>query len=239
MKFDLHLHSCNSFDSFSSVEKVIKYAKKQGLSGIAITDHEKILSDEYIERYTDRNFWLIKGEEVYTEIGDIVGLFLSGPLKERSAARLVDEIHSQGGLAILVHPFKRTKSTYPEKILTLLDAVEVANSRWRDLSSIANNQKVNNLLAQVRGRSAGSDAHFLFEIGRAHLVTPCLSTQEELKQVIRTGTGRVVFKQSSEWLDILSQGVKFLKHPSFKQFLRLVYYSGRNFIFPNRRDNVE
>jgi predicted metal-dependent phosphoesterase TrpH len=235
MRFDLHVHTRNSYDSFSSVKNIIKYAKKRRLNGIAITDHEHSVSDEYIDGYLNDDIWIIKGSEICTEIGDIIGLFLSEPLKSRNSVDLIREIHDQNGISILAHPFKRTSYSYSEEILNMLDAVEVANARWRDLNLITHNPEVRHLLSLVRGRSAGSDAHFSFEVGRAYLTTPYVTTQEELKKIICSGAGGVVCNHSSEWLDFLSQGIKFLKSPSIKQFLRLIYWSGRHLIFSNRR----
>jgi len=125
MRFDLHVHSRKSYDSFSSVENIIRYAKKRRLKGIAITDHEHFLSDGDIDCHLGDDFWVIKGAEMYTELGDIIGLFLSKPLKSGSSSDLIHEIHDQGGIAILAHPFKRTNHNYPEKILEMIDAVEM------------------------------------------------------------------------------------------------------------------
>lgn len=235
MRFDLHVHSRKSYDSFSSVKNIIKYAKKRRLNGIAITDHEHFLSDGDIDCHSDDDFWVIKGAEMYTEAGDIIGLFLSKPLNSRNSVDLIHEIHDQGGIAILAHPFKRTNHNYSEKILEMLDAVEIVNARWKDLSLLIHSPKVRHLLSTVRGRSAGSDSHFVFEVGRAYLTIPYVATHEELKKIIRSGVGQAICKCQSEWLDDLSQGVKFLKKPTVKQFLRIIYGSARHLIFPNRR----
>ena len=235
MRFDLHIHSCKSYDSFSSLDNIVECAKKRGLHGVAITDHEHFLSDGDIDCHLDDDFWVIKGAEMYTELGDIIGLFLSKPLKTRNSIDLIHEIHDQGGIAILAHPFKRTNHNYPEKILEMIDAVEIVNARWKDLSLLTHNPKVRHLLSIVRGRSAGSDSHFVFEVGRAYLTIPYVATHEELKKTIRSGVGQAICKCQSEWLDGLSQGVKFLKKPSVKQFLRIIYGSARHLVFPSRR----
>ena len=182
MKFDLHVHSRRSYDSFSSIENILKYAKKRCLNGVAITDHEHFLSDDDINYLQDQNIWVIKGAEMWTEIGDIIGLFLSRPLKCKKPMDLIGEIHDQNGIAILAHPFKRRSCSYPEEILCLLDAIEVANGRWKDLRLFSQNQEVNHLLSVVEGRSAGSDSHFAFEVGQTYLTTPYVATQEELKK---------------------------------------------------------
>ena len=235
MKFDLHIHSRRSYDSFSSVENIIKYAKKRNLNGVAITDHEHFLSNNDFNCSLDQDIWVIKGAEMWTEMGDIIGLFLSSPLKCNKPMDLINEIHDQNGIAILAHPFKRRKYSYPEEILRLFDAIEVANGRWKDLRLFSQNQEVNHLLSVVEGRSAGSDSHFAFEVGRTYLTTPYVATQEELKKKICSGEGQAIYSGNSEWLDGFSQGVKFLKNPSIKQFLRTIYWSSQYMFFQNRR----
>ncbi|MCK5234581.1 MAG: PHP domain-containing protein, partial [Candidatus Aenigmarchaeota archaeon] len=42
MKLDLHIHSERSCDSFMKAGKIIEIAKKIGLDGIAITDHNAL-----------------------------------------------------------------------------------------------------------------------------------------------------------------------------------------------------
>lgn len=224
MKFDLHIHSNRSYDSLSQIDKIIEYAKKRQLNGIAITDHEAMVVGELIDDSMRDNIWIIRGSEMQTDIGDIIGLFISKELKSREAISLVDEIHDQNGIAILAHPFKRMDH-YPTRILEKIDAVEVVNARWRDLSLMTVNPRVRELLEMVRGRSAGSDSHFSFEVGGAYWATPSLETEEDLKKSVCSGNGQGICNHCCGWLDNVSQGIKLLKEPSIEQFARMIYLS--------------
>ena len=42
MKFDLHIHTKYSIDSTSKPEKIVKIAKKRGMDGVAVSDHNNI-----------------------------------------------------------------------------------------------------------------------------------------------------------------------------------------------------
>ncbi|MGD0886015.1 MAG: PHP domain-containing protein [Thermodesulfovibrionales bacterium] len=233
LKFDLHIHSRKSHDSFSSISDIIKCAKKRQLDGIALTDHEISATEDGEDIALRNNMRLIKGNEVQTEIGDIIGLFISKPLRSKKAESLVEEIHDQGGIAILAHPFKYTRS-YPVAILEKIDAVEVINARWKDLNMLAGNPKVSELLSIVKGRSAGSDSHFSFEVGRAYWVTPYIKSEEELKKSICNNIGYAHARCYSAWLDEVSQGAKFLKNPSIKQLARIMYWTLRHLTFAKR-----
>ena len=104
MKFDLHVHTSKSFDSLLGIEAIAKRAKRKGLDGIALTDHEKVC-DEPIEALEKRfGIWIIPGVEVRTEVGDIIGLFIAEMVVERSAELLIDAIHWQGGWPFCLTP---------------------------------------------------------------------------------------------------------------------------------------
>lgn len=236
MKFDLHIHSHKSYDSVASVKTIINNAKRQGLSGIAMTDHEVLASEDVVDLAKENNIWIIRGIEAKTDIGDVIGLFLSKEIRSRKADIVIEEIHDQGGIAILAHPFKYMKRIdhYPTKIIEKLDALEIVNARWEDLRLFPNNQMVHKLLSAVQGRSAGSDSHFALEVGRAYWTTPPLTSQEELKESIRANKGEAISASFSKWLDGPSQFVKFLKKPTLKQVARMGYWSSRRVIFGKR-----
>lgn len=233
MQFDLHIHSARSHDSFSSLEAIVGAALQRGLTGIAVTDHGLTASDEMARAAGESGLWIIRGNEVQTEIGDILGLFLTGSIRQSNADAVIDEIHDQGGIAVLAHPFKYHGS-YPLLLIEKLDAVEISNARWKDLTLLAGDRRVDLLLQAVAGRSAGSDAHFSFEVGRTCWATQPLGTPEELKKSICRGQGAAEGRSSSGWLDEASQCSKFLKRPTARQLARVVYSSLRRMAFVPR-----
>lgn len=224
MKFDLHTHTRQSEDAGSSFRSILKRAKTKGLDGIAVTNHETFFDPDKLKLSMDTHIWIISGEEVHTEIGDIIALFISKPVIKRYAEEVINEVHSQGGIVVLAHPFKRI-CHYPISILERIDAVEIVNARWMDIRIWASRPDVSQLLDTVKGRTAGSDAHFSFEIGNAYWETPHLDSPEALKDRICRGTGRSICQTSTQWPDILSQCVKFYRTPSPKQFARIFYWA--------------
>lgn len=111
-KADIHIHTTFS-DGLDEPEAVVNYVLTQtDLSVIAITDHNTIdgarVAYEYWQkhRHDFRQLELIKGVEVSSAEGHILGLFLEEDIAmNMSAAATVDAIHAQGGLAIAAHPF--------------------------------------------------------------------------------------------------------------------------------------
>lgn len=158
MKFDLHIHSNCSYDSFSNPSKIIKVAKNKGLDVISITDHDTLKAYKKFEQYP--NIAVICGMEIKTDMGDLIGLFLNDEIKSKIFFDVVDEIRSQNGLIVLPHPFRRKCD--PNSLIEYVDLIEVINAR----SSCIENTNAWKLSQQYDKKPiTGSDAHSYFEIG--------------------------------------------------------------------------
>lgn len=237
MKFDLHMHSRSSYDCSSNIEAILSKAKETGLDGIAITDHDIFNSYDITSLEQKHNLWIIPGAELCTDIGDIIGLYISDNINIKDAGKAIDEIHNQGGLAILAHPYKRIKE-YPIDILKKLDAIEQVNSRWVDLQEYRDIKKVDMILSMLPGRTAGSDSHFVFEIGNAFLETTLLTDKSELRKIIIEGNGVPRYNKITSWMELVSQLVKFLKNPNSRQGIRLPYYFLRQLFQSNKKRRI-
>lgn len=167
MKFDLHIHSKYSYDSFLSPLDIIKIAKKKGLDGIAVTDHNTIKGGIETSKLNNKNnFIVIVGSEIRTEYGDIIGLFLNEEIKSRIFMQVVEEIKDQGGFVILPHPF-RLGVDFPINLLKHIEIIEAFNAR----SPKSLNVRALELAKRFKKPMvAGSDAHLSFELGRGRTI---------------------------------------------------------------------
>lgn len=163
--FDLHMHSRHSFDGVMAPAHIVRLARRRGLAGIAVSDHNTIAGGlEAAAANDDPNFIVIVGAEIQSEVGDILGLFLSREITTRQSLEVVADIHDQGGIAILPHPYAHHQNLTPE-LLQQLDGVEIYNGRdKRDYSAQTYAE-----IATPYGLAtmANSDAHLYWEIGRA------------------------------------------------------------------------
>ena len=214
---DFHVHSTYSFDSLMSLREILREAKKKGLRGIAITDHNTIegaIEAQKLNR--DPQLTIIVGAELKTEVGEIIGIFLKNRISSKKIGEVVDEIHSQGGLVILPHPYKYKSAIFFDKsILEKIDFIESFNSRCT-----ANQNRKARLLAESLNKPevGGSDAHFLLEIGNAKTEV----TKDFLKRVITRGSIiSVKGRRSPFYFQILSQLIKRTK--TFHKILRPNY----------------
>lgn len=155
MRIDLHIHTKYSADCNMNPKDIIKIESSRGVDCIAVTDHNSISAfNDFKNRIT-----LIKGEEISTDKGHLMGLFLEDAIKSREFFSACDEIRSQGAIAVLPHPFRSHKK--PESLLRSVDLVEVFNAR----TSISGNERALEMANKnKKPHICGSDAHFLSEL---------------------------------------------------------------------------
>ena len=196
LRLDLHVHSCRSPDGCMSLAEIVERARAAGLSGAAVCDHDLALTDPRGSRV-----------EVATEYGHLLGLFVTGPVKAWSLRQAVDIIHGQGGLAVLAHPFERSRDAARlEPIVPLLDGAEVWNGRA--------DRKIRqaNALAEAFARAhglrpfAGSDAHLPQEIGNGVTAVEAEAlTLAAAKTALLAGEARISGRRSRAWYTARSQ----------------------------------
>jgi len=177
--FDIHIHS-NYSDGANSIEEIVKHAKKIGLDGIAITDHDEIEGTLKAMEFDSENFRVIPGIEVSSKAGHIVGLGLEEIVHdELSAEDTVERIHELGGIAIAVHPYDRIRMGVGDLIYELdFDAVEIYNGHTLSVTKSPEDVMKGLKIPAV----CGSDAHCLDEIGMA-----VIKVEGDLMEAIRRG----------------------------------------------------
>jgi hypothetical protein len=171
---DLHMHTDHSGDCATPVEVLLATAREQGLGAIAVTDHNEISGALEARAQAARSeahppVKVIVGEEVKTaEQGEVIGLFIEEKIpRGLSLEETVAEIHRQGGLVYVPHPFDRMHSV-PDyehllKILEDVDAIEIFNPR---VAIPAFNEEADRFAAKYRiTPAAGSDSHVAQGLG--------------------------------------------------------------------------
>ena len=172
LKYDLHVHTNYSKCSNMKLEVLLKTAKKRGLNGIAVTDHNTIEGALKAKKLNkDRNFEVIVGEEVSTAQGDVLAYYIKKPIKSTDFFQMADEVKKQNGLIVIPHPFRTAlaaghKFKLPFKaIKNKIDAIEVFNARTLP----GDNEKANNAADKLNiAKTGGSDSHFKFEVATAY-----------------------------------------------------------------------
>jgi predicted metal-dependent phosphoesterase TrpH len=133
-----HLHTKYSYDSFLKPETIVDTLVKANIDNVIITDHNSILGAQEAKRYAEENhngkINVIIGEEVNTDIGDIIGFPLKEEIQDFDHLIVIDKIKKQGGFVCIPHPYKYHNlfRIHESKFLNEIDFVEVFNSRLTD-----------------------------------------------------------------------------------------------------------
>lgn len=211
MKIDLHTHTEHSFDSELSVRTLIQNAKKVGLHAIAITDHDS-MSACGIAKKLAKQIAIIPGMEITSRGGThITGLFLKDEIVSKDIFDIIDEIHDQGGLALIPHPFrpgsglifnkeKRTIFTGEEtmRILSSTDLIETVNFRCSAEDTLSA-ERFFGFHPDIP-QTAGSDAHSNDEVGKAYVELEKVKSDslEDIKEALLHSPRTIRFEAYSE-----------------------------------------
>jgi len=181
------MHTHYSKDATTTLKEVIHYAKKRGLDGVAVTDHDTTLGALRLAKR--KSLIVIPGVEVGTLNGHVLALNVTGSIKPKlSLLETVEKIRQLGGIAVIAHPAVVLKSGLGHKISAIsdLDAVEVINAAAFPffLSTYLSRR-----LAWRLGlpQTAGSDAHHPKEIGMAYTIVNADSNRDDIIEAIRKG----------------------------------------------------
>lgn len=192
---DLHLHTCYSDGLMTPAETVEISARYAPVNVIAITDHDTtegaFIARDYARQYYP-NLDVIIGQEVTTDEGDVVGLYLQSTLPKFSTAlAAIEAIHHQGGLAVAVHPFVfgwGMQSVHYAILRLPFDAVEV---RHGCPLSIPGNlwATLVNRWGQRLPALGNSDSHIPYTTGQAFTWFPGVNSAD-LRWAIENGMVR-------------------------------------------------
>lgn len=195
-RVDLHVHTNATEGAPSTLDELVRAARKAGLDAIAITDRD-YCTPVPIEL---RGVLLIPGCEVTTLGGQIIGVFLDRPLDLvrlrhaglPTADEAVMEIHRCGGLAILAHPFAE-KDANPALFPIRPDAVETFSARAALQRSDANQCAALWAAEHQRPKVGSSNAHSAQELGNGYTEIACRRlTRAALKEAVDLGHCRPV-----------------------------------------------
>ncbi|MBT3259691.1 MAG: PHP domain-containing protein [Deltaproteobacteria bacterium] len=199
---DLHMHTSPASACASSpVDEMIEEAKRIGLDGICLTDHNYRWDPKEIQRLRDKHqFLVLSGNEITTVQGDIVVFGLDEDIQGIIALKdLAEKVAAVDGFMIAAHPFRGFLAVSGDKLG--LDVDRAAN---RPMFSLVNgvetlNSKVtmdeNRFCGQVAKAlnlpaTGGSDAHLAGEVGvYATKFSRVIKNEEELMAALRAGDG--------------------------------------------------
>lgn len=201
LKVDLHVHTSHSRDSLASPENVVNKAIELGLDAIAVTDHDTIEGALEAERLArGKGLLVIPGQEIHTQEGEVIVLGIREPMPSRRPALETLKLAKQrGGFVVIPHPFDFMRKGLGKSItgcLEYIDAIEVFNART--IFGWLNNRAKE--FAETRGLPtvAGSDSHFLDEMGTSYMLIKSPKNIQAILDVARSGKPELITRKQGK-----------------------------------------
>lgn len=185
MNIDLHTHSIASPDGGLNEAQYQAMLASGKLDYIAVTDHGTITFARALQQRLGAQ--IIVGEEITAREGDIIGLYLRHAVPGGlPVVETASQIHGQGGLVYVPHPFERLRKGPARTALAALEAcadiIEVYNGRA--LSRRANARAAAWAADTQKPAAASSDAHGWHGWGRSYSVVAAAPTRGTLAALL-------------------------------------------------------
>jgi len=175
LKADFHVHTHYSKCSDMKPRDFVKMALKKSYNVLGVVDHNSIKGGIETKKIAGKKILVIPGEEIKTNYGEII-VFLSDGKYNRSLIDICERAKKLNNFIVIPHPFdflriRTCLRNNMDKIKDSINAVEVFNSRV--MISLFNKNAERYAIKNKIPKIAGSDAHFMEEIGNVECFLNC------------------------------------------------------------------
>jgi predicted metal-dependent phosphoesterase TrpH len=188
------MHTIHSKDGLQDPYSLFKMMKKKGLRGVAPTEHWRASTLKIIQR--DGRFIIPACEYKTKDYGEVIGLFVSEHIENRTFAEIADDVHDNNGLVVLPHPrdplrkYTAIRKGLPDKLIKKhVDLIEGINSRC-----IIDyfNKRAQKLAKRLnKPMTAGSDGHSSWEMGHAKTWLQDIETADDIYDELKKGRTQI------------------------------------------------
>lgn len=208
----IHCHSKYSYDSATSINRYVRFAREHRLDFLILTDHNTIEGSRALHAAAAKHYPQLQvpiAAEYLTEFGDVIAVFLHSEIKAMTFAGFVSEARKQNALLLFPHPFVGHRNI--ETVGAECDLIEVFNSRVAADKNLAASELAGRLRKPAY---AGCDAHLALSLGRV-IVT--VENHGDLRTSLLVGGMQWTSLCTPKWEVSASQMIKAVK----KRDLRL------------------
>lgn len=208
---DLHTHTIYSWDCLVSLERFLEVCRRRGLDRVAVTDHNTITGALRLKEMDPER--IIVGQEIRTTHGELIAYFLTEPVPPGlSPQEAIEAVRAQGGIVGISHPLDQIRReamgrALVESLLEQVDFLEGFNARCL----LSADNRAAQALAQAHSLpvTAGSDAHSLWEVGRAGVRMPPFDSPASFLESLRAA--QIWGKISPVWVHAFSTLARVLR----------------------------
>lgn len=237
IRAEFHVHTRFSKDSILNKFLILIMCKIKKIKLISITDHNEVKGAIEYQRFL-RKFGIevIIGEEIMTDSGEIIGLFIKNKIEPfQTPEETIKQIRKQNGIVYLPHPYdeKRHKTVLKEekqiKLQKQFDFIEIHNGRNISDKYSEMQQSIQEKLGITP--IIGSDAHTFIEIGRNYVeieYTNIENFKSNMKNIIKKSNFRKKkCIKISHTITKFARVIKMIEKGEFNELRRIVFKRSR------------
>jgi len=195
---ELHCHTIFSnnrgrFECLTTPRALLRMAQRRGLSAVAITDHNTMAGNQEASKIANEyGVVVIPAVELDTNCkGQILAFGVKQMIEiHRSPIEMIADIHKQGGVTIIPHPFDPVRGMPNiDEVMKHADGIEVMNY------GSVNNRKAKRWAERrgIRVQTGGSDAHNVRLVGTVQMQFPeNVRTVAEYLSALKQGRIRIL-----------------------------------------------
>lgn len=203
VRVDPHLHTVASYDGETLPGDLLRRAEQVGLDGVVVTDHDTVEGARVVADLAEASpVTAIVGCEVSTADGHLLALGVDeAPPVGEPLASTATRVRENGGVAVVPHPFQRSRHGASAAAIGGVDGIEVYNAHT--LVNLRNEQAARYARRHGHPAFGGSDAHRPGGIGLAatalelHPGEQC--TPDTVIEAFRDGRTAAVGRRTSAW----------------------------------------
>ena len=211
LRVEFHCHTIYSRDSLARPESLLSTCRHKDIDRVVITDHNTTAGALHCHELDPQR--VVIGEEILTKQGELLAAYVQEEVPPGlEPMEAIQRLRDQGAFISVSHPFDvMRKGHWPLEVLIeiapLVDAIETFNARC--FAPVYNMQAQQ--FAEKMGLmgTVGSDAHALFEVGRATMRLPDFHDAASLRAALPQA--EVDVRQSSPWVHVTSRFAVWVK----------------------------
>jgi len=203
VRIDPHVHTVASYDGETMPEDLLAAAGRTGLDGVVVTDHDTVRGARIVaDLAPEYDLFGIVGCEVSTADGHLLAIGVeAAPEPGRPLSGTARAIRAAGGIAVVPHPFQRSRHGAGESDIEDVDGIEVYNAHT--LVSIRNGQARRFAARHGYPAFGASDAHRAKNVGLAatevSLPPEVPRSPAAVVEAMRAGRTAAVGRRTSAW----------------------------------------
>jgi len=153
VSIDPHVHSDDSYDGHEPVELILEHAAEIGLDAVVITDHDVIGESKRAADIAEEYGLIgIPGVEVSTAHGHLLAIGIERmPPRRRPYDETIAWIREHGGVAIVPHPFQRSRHGVRERNIPVPGSDGAGAEAGGELADGGTNAGGGNALSDAEG----------------------------------------------------------------------------------------